>query len=99
MVDPHLLERIRTNPEVFDGKPIIRDLRISVELILSLLAQGETVENLLDDYPGLEPDDVRACTSYAVRAQPRRASEPRAFPRPLTHISCPGPRARRAADP
>jgi uncharacterized protein (DUF433 family) len=62
---PHLLQRIRTDPEIFGGKPIIRDLRISVELILSLLAQGETVENLLDDYPGLEPDDIRACIAYA----------------------------------
>ena len=65
MIDPHLLQRIQTNPAIFGGKPIIRDLRISVELILSLLAQGETVENLLDDYPGLEPDDVRACIAYA----------------------------------
>jgi uncharacterized protein (DUF433 family) len=61
MIEPHLLERIRSNPEIFGGKPIIRDLRISVELILSLLAQGETAENLLADYPGLEPDDIRAC--------------------------------------
>lgn len=67
MVEPHLLERIRTNPEIFGGKPVIviRGLRISVELILSLLAQGETVENLLADYPELEPDDIRACLAYA----------------------------------
>ncbi|HEY9421799.1 MAG TPA: DUF433 domain-containing protein [Thermoanaerobaculia bacterium] len=65
MIEPRLLERIRSNPEIFGGKPIIRELRISVELILSLLAQGETVENLLADYPGLEPDDVRACLAYA----------------------------------
>lgn len=65
MIEPRLLERIRSNPEIFGGKPIIRDLRISVELILSLLAQGETPENLLADYPGLEPDDIRACIAYA----------------------------------
>lgn len=65
MPDARLLERIRTNPEIFGGKPIIRDLRISVELVLSLLAQGETVENLLDDYPGLQRDDIRACIAYA----------------------------------
>jgi len=40
-------------------------MRISVELILSLLAQGETVENILDDYPGLESEDIRACLAYA----------------------------------
>ncbi len=65
MDETNLLQRIRTDPEIFGGKPIIRDLRISVELILSLLAQGETVENLLDDYPGLEPDDIWACIAYA----------------------------------
>lgn len=72
MTDTHLLQRIRTNPEIFGGKPIIRDLRISVELILSLLAQGETAENLLADYPGLEPDDIRACLAYDRDGQPRR---------------------------
>jgi uncharacterized protein (DUF433 family) len=65
MTDSHLLERIRTNPQIFGGKPIIRDLRISVELVLSLLAQGETLENLLADYPGLEAEDIRACLAYA----------------------------------
>ncbi len=40
-------------------------MRVSVELILSLLAQGETVEGILADYPDLEPDDIRACLSYA----------------------------------
>ena len=64
MIEPRLLERIRSNPEIFGGKPIIRDLRISVELMLSLLAQGETPENLLADYPGLELDDIRACLAY-----------------------------------
>lgn len=60
-----LLQRITSRPDVFGGKPIIRDMRISVELILSLLSQGETVESILDDYPRLEPDDIRACTAYA----------------------------------
>lgn len=65
MIDANLLERIRINPEIFGGKPIVRDLRISVELILSLMAQGATPEDLLDDYPGLEAEDVRACLAYA----------------------------------
>ena len=60
-----LLGRITARPDVFGGKPIIRDMRISVELILSLLAQGVTPEDILDDYPDLEPDDIRACTAYA----------------------------------
>ena len=63
--DPELLKRITVRPDVFGGKPIIRNMRISVELILSLMSQGETVEKLLDDYPELEPDDIMACIAYA----------------------------------
>ena len=60
-----LLSRITARPDVFGGKPIIRDMRISVELVLSLLSQGTTQDELLDDYPELEPEDIRACTAYA----------------------------------
>ncbi len=65
MNDTALLERITANPEIFGGKPIIRGMRISVELILSLLAQGVSQEDILADYPDLDPDDVRACLAYA----------------------------------
>ena len=60
-----LLRRITADPKIFGGKPIIRGMRISVELILSLLAQGETSEAIIDDYPDLEPEDIRACLAYA----------------------------------
>lgn len=40
-------------------------MRISVEFILSLLAQGETVQGILSDYPDLVPEDIRACLAYA----------------------------------
>ena len=60
-----LLARITARPEVFGGKPLVRDMRISVELILSLLAQGVAQEELLEDYPRLEPHDIRACVAYA----------------------------------
>ena len=63
--DGKLLERITARPDVSGGKPIVRDMRISVELILSLLSQGATQEELLDDYPGLETEDIRACIAYA----------------------------------
>jgi uncharacterized protein (DUF433 family) len=65
MTDQRLLKRISANPEIFGGKPIIRGMRISVERILSLLAQGESQEAILDDYPDLEPKDIRACLAYA----------------------------------
>jgi uncharacterized protein (DUF433 family) len=59
------LERIASDPAIFGGKPIVRGMRISVELILSLLAQGESQEAILDDYPGLQPEDILACLAYA----------------------------------
>lgn len=59
------LDRITADPAIFGGKPIIRGLRISVELILSLLAQEEREDDILDDYPALEPADIRACLAYA----------------------------------
>ncbi len=63
--ESELLKRITARPDVFGGKPIIRDMRISVELILSLLAQGVTPDAILVDYPDLELEDIRAWTAYA----------------------------------
>ena len=65
MVQEDLLKRITARPDVFGGKPIIRGMRISVELVLSLLAQGESAQSILDDYPDLGADDIRACIAYA----------------------------------
>ena len=65
VVHQKLLQRITARPDVFGGRPIIRDMRISVRLILSLLAQGVTQEELLADYYWLEPADIRACFAYA----------------------------------
>ena len=65
MGNEDLLKRIPANPAIFGGKPIIRGMRISVELVLSLLAQRESEERILEDYPELEPEDVRACIAYA----------------------------------
>ncbi|WP_045219624.1 DUF433 domain-containing protein [Desulfonatronum thioautotrophicum] len=60
-----ILSRITATPEIFCGKPIIRGMRISVESILSLLAQGASKEELLEDYPELEQEDILACIAYA----------------------------------
>lgn len=65
MTGQDLLRRITANPQIFGGKPIIRGMRISVELILSLLVQGESEAGILADYPDLEPEDIRACIAYA----------------------------------
>lgn len=60
-----LLSHITVNPAIFGGKPIIRDIRIKVETILALLEQGVSTEELLDDYPDLELEDIRASFAYA----------------------------------
>ena len=65
MNNPELLKRVTVNPGIFGGKPIIRGMRISVELILSLLAQGETEDAIPADYPDLTREDLRACLAYA----------------------------------
>ena len=65
MTSAALLGRITSRPDVFSGKPIIRDMRISVEMILSLLEQGESEETILADFPALEISDIGACFAYA----------------------------------
>lgn len=60
--------RIEIDPSVMLGRPVIRNTRISVELILRKLSEGATMEELLDAYPRLAPDDIRACLAYAADA-------------------------------
>ena len=60
-----LVGRITFNKDVLCGKPLIRGLRISVEMILELLAKGATEEEILEDYPELEAADIRAVLLYA----------------------------------
>jgi uncharacterized protein (DUF433 family) len=64
-MNEQLLSRITTNQGIFGGKPIIRNMRISVESILGLLAQGETIETVLADFPDLTREDIQACLAYA----------------------------------
>lgn len=61
-----LLDRITMNPEVMVGKPTIRGLRITVEQILKALAGGLTTQEILEDYPELEPEDTQAVLLYAA---------------------------------
>ena len=63
-----LLERITVRPEIFGGKPIIRDMRIAVEHVLGKLAAGDTAEMILSEYPFLEPADIQACLIFAHRS-------------------------------
>ena len=65
MNDNALLERIEVNAEVLVGKPVIRGTRISVELILTLLADGWSFDDVQRAYPRVKPEDIRACIAYA----------------------------------
>lgn len=58
-------ERIEQRPEVLGGKPVVKGTRLSVELIIGLLGDGWTQEELLKNYPRLTADDILACLQYA----------------------------------
>ena len=57
--------RISVDPRVLAGKPIVKGTRISVEIVLDLLAAGWPCEKILENYPTLKTEDVRACLQYA----------------------------------
>ncbi|MEW6404747.1 MAG: DUF433 domain-containing protein [Chloroflexota bacterium] len=61
----NLLQRITFDQRVLRGKPIIRSMRISVEMILELLAKGSSQQEILEDYPMLEAEDIQAALAYA----------------------------------
>jgi len=76
MNENDLLQRITFNPAIFNGKPIIRGKRIAVEHILGMIAEGSTIEEILDGYPFLERQDIQACMSYAHRIVAHERIEP-----------------------
>lgn len=67
MRESDLLVRITIDPEQCGGRPCIRGMRIRVIDVLELLAAGDTHEEILADYPYLEPDDIAASLLYAAR--------------------------------
>lgn len=78
--EERLLQRITVNPEIFGGKPIIRGKRLAVEHVLGMLAAGDAPETILQGYPWLEMDDIRACLVYARRLVGRERIEHFAMP-------------------
>ena len=57
---------ITSDPQRRNGRPCVRDLRISVGDVLGWLAAGQTTDQIVADYPELTPDDIRACLAYAA---------------------------------
>ena len=68
MDDVKLLQRIVLNPKLMVGKPVIRGTRLTVQYILGLLAHGATPEEILEEYEGLNRQDVLACILFAKEA-------------------------------
>lgn len=62
-------ERITLEAGKRGGRPCIRGLRITVYDVLAMLAEGMTEAEILEDFPELEPDDIRACLAYAARRE------------------------------
>jgi uncharacterized protein (DUF433 family) len=60
-------ERITVSPDVCNGKPVVRGTRITVQTVLEFLAAGDSVEDVLEEYPTLKREDVQACLDYASR--------------------------------
>lgn len=62
-----LISRITLNPAICHGKPTIRNMRYPVEMVLDLLSSGMTSQEIIEDYPAIEEQDIKACLVFASR--------------------------------
>ena len=74
------LERISIDPKIMVGKPVIRGTRIPVELVVRMLAQGIPENDILEEYPRLELEDIRAALAYAAQVLAHEDVFPLAVP-------------------
>jgi len=83
------LERITVNPEICHGKPIVRGMRWPVVVLLDLLASGMTNQEILEDHPELEREDILAVLQYAgLLASGRPLGEVLARPQGRHYVMC-----------
>ncbi len=68
------LGRITSDPEICHGKPVVRGLRYPVEMLLELLASGMATDEVLEDYPDLEFEDILAVLEYAAAVTAQRTT-------------------------
>jgi uncharacterized protein (DUF433 family) len=71
-----MTERIVINPEICSGRPIIKGTRITAQTILEFLGAGDSIEDVLDEYPHLTREDVLACIQYSARLMGQFRTEP-----------------------
>ena len=67
MTDQQLISRVRVDPEICSGRPYIRGTRIQIAVILDALSEGLSPREVLDHYPDLDADDLRAAVAYACK--------------------------------
>jgi len=75
--------RIIVNPDVLVGKPILEGTRISVEFVISLLADGWTQEDIVRNHPHLKPEDIISCLKYAAEM----LQAEKVYPLPTTKVA------------
>jgi uncharacterized protein (DUF433 family) len=63
-----IIEKIKVNPEVCHGKPVIRDTRYTVESMIEYLAGGDSIDDILDEFPDLDREDLLACLAFAAQS-------------------------------
>jgi uncharacterized protein (DUF433 family) len=68
------IDRITIDPDICNGRPAVRHMRIAVESILDYLSAGETPEEIIRQHPMLEPEDISACLAFASRLMRHRYS-------------------------
>jgi uncharacterized protein (DUF433 family) len=62
-----MTERITIDSDICNGKPVVRGTRIAVQTVLEFLAAGDSIEDVLEEYPSLKREDIQACIDYASR--------------------------------
>ncbi len=67
MSEKNNLERVTSDPDVCHGKPCIKGTRIPVNLIVSLIAEGESYDSIIKDYPSLTIEDIKVAIQYAAK--------------------------------
>ncbi len=80
MTSEQMQARIEINPRIMVGKPVIRGTRIPLELLVRLVAQGIPDAEILEQYPRLQPEDIRAALTYAALVLAHEAELPPAPP-------------------
>jgi uncharacterized protein (DUF433 family) len=73
-----MFDRITFDPQILGGRAAIRGLRIPVSVIVGQVAHGATIEEILEGYPDLEPEDVRQALEYAASTSERSPLSPAA---------------------